>query len=120
MNKRGFKTNMPLTAEQAAAQVASVIASQKKPNAGNILDDIIGVAVTQAPALQAFFNDLLTKKGILNASDEATLNTLLAQQAAEQRQRQQTRTKSAVVIGLIAVGAAVIIFFAVKKKVNKS
>lgn len=107
---------MPLTAEQAAIQVAAEVKRLGGWNPGNVLDAVIGVASNNSAELQALLNDLLKKKGVLSEADEAVVVSLLAQQEAERKKRQQIRTKNAIVITGITAIVGTLIFFAVKKK----
>lgn len=107
---------MPITAEDAAKQVYEAIKAQGKFNIGNALDAAIGVASTNAPDLQAFLNDLLTKKGVLSSQDEAALKQLLADQEAEKKKRQAIRVRNGIVFGVVAAVVGATIFFLLKNK----
>lgn len=107
---------MPLTAEDAAKQVYEAIKAQGKFNIGNALDAVIGVANANSADLQAYLNKLLTQKGVLNAADEATLQSLLADQEVQKKKRQQIRTRNIIVISGIAVVMGATIYFLLKKR----
>lgn len=107
---------MPLTAEQAAQEIAAEIKRRGGWNPGNVLDAVIGVASNNSDQLQALLNDLLKKKGVLSESDEAAVNQLLARQEAQRKKRQQIRVKNGIVIGMVAAAMGTIIFFSFKKK----
>lgn len=105
---------MPTTVDQAILKIQEFMPGEY--SLGNVLDGIIGVNINNAGELQAYLNELLKKKGVLSAQDEAVLNQLLAQQEAERKKRQTIRIKNAVIIGAMALAFGGMIYFLVKKK----
>lgn len=107
---------MPLTAEQAIAQVKAKIKEKGKFSIGNMFDGIIGVIADNSADLQAMLDKLLTKKGVLTAADEQAVADLLARQEEEKKKRQQRRTKNALITGAIVAAVGTGLYFLLRKK----
>jgi len=99
---------MPLTVQEAIAQVRAKIQEKGKFNIGNLLDSVVAVVADNSADLQAMLDKLLTKKGVLTEADEKAVQELLARQELEKKKRQRRRTGTLlIIIGSVAALAGI-------------